>query len=101
MIIAHTGEVVDSEIAPALFMPVVGVATAAVEGGFITSKAEGISTQLRVPQLVVSYFLVGIALLLAMMFCPSFLHHLMATSWPSGECLRSFTVDQLLIENCR
>jgi tellurite resistance protein TehA-like permease len=81
IIIAHTGEVIDSKMTPALFLPVVGVATAAVEGGTITNKAVYMSTRLAIPQLVVSYFLLGIALFLAMMFYLIFLHRLMATGW--------------------
>lgn len=105
IIIAHMGKVVDSQRTPALFMSVVGVARAAVEGDLITSKAEGISTQRAVPQLVVSYIFLGIALLLAMMFYPIFLHRLMATSWPKlpaivGLATLVSACDLSLLNNC-
>lgn len=77
---------------PALFLPVVGVATAAVEGGTIANKAVDFSTRLAVPQLVVSYFLLGIALFLSMMFYPIFLHRLMATGWPKPPAIAGLAI---------
>ena len=52
-IIAHTGEVIDNKMTPAFFLPVIGVATVAVEGDLIKSKAVEMSIRLAVPQLAV------------------------------------------------
>lgn len=81
-VLAYSRRRVGRVMLPALFMPIVGVATAAVEAGSISQSAYGMSARLAVPMLVVGWFLVGVAMWMALMLYTIFLHRLMTRGWP-------------------
>lgn len=81
-VLAYSRRRVGRVMLPALFMPIVGVATAAVEAGSISQSAYGMSARLAVPMLVVGWFLVGLAMWMALMLYTIFLHRLMTRGWP-------------------
>ena len=72
----------DRSMTPSPFLPVVGVATAAVTGGQIINYAYDISPRLAVPVIVVAYLLGGLAIWLSIILYGVFFHRLMASGWP-------------------
>ena len=73
----------ESSITPTLFVPAVGIATAAVTGGQIVVYAYEISPRLAVPVVIVAYFLAGLAIWLSIILYGVFFQRLMAYGWPA------------------
>ncbi len=78
----RNGIIHDRTFSATLMIPVVGVATAAAEAGFITNYAYDLSARVAVPMIIVGYFLVGLAMFLALTFYTIFMHRLMTAGWP-------------------
>ena len=102
----RTNLIDDRSINPSLFLPVVGVATAAVVGGQVVNYAFDISPRLAVPVIIVAYLLGGFAIWLSVILYSIFFHRLMASGWPEPakrpslmmlvSCLKISTVENLL-----
>ena len=80
-VLFYTGNQADRVMTPVLFMAPVGLATAGTEAGFITIYSQGMTSRLAVPQLVVGYFAIGIALFMAIMLYTVFFHRLLSSGW--------------------
>lgn len=91
-VLAYSRRRIGRVMVPALFMPIVGVATAVVEAGVISSSAEGLSARLAVPMLVVGYFLLGVAMWMALMLYTVFLHRLMTRGWPPAQGIAGLAI---------
>jgi len=77
----YTGNQVDRVMTPILFMAPVGLATAGAEAGFITIYGYGMSARLAVPQLIVGYFALGIAMFMAILLYTVYFHRLLSSGW--------------------
>lgn len=69
-------------LSPALCLPVVGLATAAVAGGLISTYAHDFSPSLGVPAIIVSYILVGAGVWASMIVYALWFHRLAVYGWP-------------------
>ena len=69
----------------AIILPAVATATTAVEGGLVAVYAFEISARLAVPMIVVSYLMLGIGLLVALLIYALWLQRLLVTGWFPGE----------------
>lgn len=83
-VLFSTGNQSDRVVSPTLFMAPVGLATAATEAGFISIYSTDMSARMAVPQLVVAYFAVGLALFTAILLYTIFFHGLLSAGWPAG-----------------
>lgn len=81
-ILSYSEQRIGKVMMPALFMPIVGVATAAVEAASVSANAYELSTRLAVPMVVMGYFLLGLATWMALMLYTMFLYRLMTHGWP-------------------
>lgn len=82
-VLFYTGNQADRVMTPVLFMAPVGLATAGTEAGFITIFAEGMSSRMVVPMLIVAYFTVGVALFMAIILHTMYFHRLLSAGWSS------------------
>lgn len=78
----RTNLIEDRSMTPSVFLPAVGVATAAVTGAQVVKYAYDISPRLAVPVIIVAYFLGGLAIWLSIILYGVFFHRLMAAGWP-------------------
>lgn len=83
-VISYSSQHIARVMIPALFLPIVGVATAAVEAASVCSKAFELSTTLAVPVIVMGYFLLGLSVWMAIILYTVFLHRLMTHGWPAS-----------------
>lgn len=74
----------DRTLTPALFLPVVGLATDAVVGGTICNFSYEFSPRLAVPVIITAYLLAGFAIWFAIIIYSLFFHRLLAVGYPSG-----------------
>jgi len=72
----------DETLPTAVFLPVVGMMTAAVVGGNIVVYSYKMSPQMAEPVIIVSYLCLGYALLLAITMYAQYMHRLILTGWP-------------------
>jgi tellurite resistance protein TehA-like permease len=77
----YTGNQMDRNMTPVLFMAPVGLATAGVEAGFITIYSAEVSTRLAVPMVIVGYFAIGVAFFMAIILYTVYFHRLLAAGW--------------------
>lgn len=80
-VLFYTGNQSDRAMTPVLFMAPVGLATAGAEAGFITIYGYGMTARLAVPQLIVGYFALGIALFMAILLYTVFFHRLLSSGF--------------------
>lgn len=84
----HIGKV----MMPALFMPIVGVATAAVEAASVSAKAYNLSTALAVPMIVMGYFLLGLSMWMGIILYTVFLYRLLNYGWPDSPGIAGLAI---------
>jgi len=75
----------DATMPTAVFLPLVGVMTAATVGGLMANYAYEISGRLAMPVIIVSYMCVGYGVLVSLLAYASYLHKLMITGWPPAD----------------
>jgi len=68
---------------PSVFLPVIGLLTAASTGGIIVNYGYDVSARLAMPVIIFSYFLVGYGVFFGLMLYSIFTHRLMAAGWPA------------------
>lgn len=73
------------KLPPAIVIPAVGVATVATTGGLIASYSYNMSDRMAVPVIIVSYMMVGIGVLLAIIIYTYLLHDLFTEGWPAPD----------------
>lgn len=81
-VLFYTGNQYDRVMSPTLFMAPVGLATAGTEAGFISIYSSGMSARLAVPQLIVGYFAIGVAMFMAILLYTVYFHRLLSAGWP-------------------
>ncbi|KAJ4393525.1 hypothetical protein N0V93_002737 [Gnomoniopsis smithogilvyi] len=84
-ILSYSSQHVGSVMMPALFLPIVGVATAAVEAASVSAKAYDLSITLAVPVIIMGYFLLGLSTWMAIILYTVFFHRLMTLGWPPSS----------------
>lgn len=84
-VLSYSSQHIAGVMIPALFLPIVGVATAAVEAASVCDKAYNLSTTLAVPVIVMGYFLLGLSMWMAIILYTVFLHRLMTHGWPDSQ----------------
>lgn len=91
-ILAYSPQHVGKVMMPALFMPIVGVATAAVEAASVSSNAYQLSTTLAVPMIVMGYFLLGLSTWMAIILYTVFLYRLLTHGWPDSPGIAGLAI---------
>ncbi|KAJ4417132.1 hypothetical protein N0V82_006332 [Gnomoniopsis sp. IMI 355080] len=84
-ILSYSPKHIGNVMMPALFMPIVGVATAAVEAASVSANSYELSTTLAVPVIVMGYFLLGLSMWMAMILYTVFMLRLMTHGWPPSS----------------
>jgi tellurite resistance protein TehA-like permease len=72
----------DEHLPTAVFLPIVGIMTAATIGGVICIYGKDIDPRMAVPIIVCSYLLLGCGLFLALAMYAAYLHRLIICGWP-------------------
>lgn len=84
IILSRSPEHIGRIMSPAVFLPIVGMATAAVEAGTISEHSSAMSTRLVIPMLIMGYFLLGIAIWMGLVLYALFLYRIMNYGWPEA-----------------
>jgi tellurite resistance protein TehA-like permease len=82
-ILICTGLQSDRVMTPVLFMAPVSLATAGAEAGVITIFSRDMDPRMAVPQIIVGYFAVGVALFMAIILYSIYFHRLLSAGWSS------------------
>ena len=85
MIKRPSGRLVDRWLPTAVFVPIVGIMTAATIGGLIVNYAHDISARMAVPVIIVSFMSLGYAVVLALVIYAIYMHRLLTAGWPPPE----------------
>ena len=85
LVVKPAANVIDDVLPTAVFVPIVGTMTEAVVGGLLVNKGRGITPTLAVPVIIVSFMLVGLAFLMAIVVYALYAHRLMRSGWPPPE----------------
>ena len=85
MIKRPSGRLVDRWLPTAVFVPIVGMMTAATVGGLIINNARDVSPGLAVPVIIVGFFVLGYGMLLALVVYSIYTHRLLTAGWPPPE----------------
>ena len=72
----------DRSMSPAIFVPLVGIATNAVSGATICNYASQLSPRLAVPVIITSYLLGGFGIWFTVLVYGVYLHRLLAVGYP-------------------
>ena len=75
----------DEHLPTAVFLPIVGIMTAATMGGLICNYGADLSASMAVPVIVCSYLLLGYGLFLAFAMYAAYLHRLIICGWPPAN----------------
>lgn len=72
----------DTRLGTSIIIPAVSVSTVGVTGAVVATYAEGLSSKLAVPVMVVSFNWVGVGILMGMVLIVILFHTLLAQGWP-------------------
>ena len=75
----------DQHLPTAVFLPIVGIMTAATIGGLICNYGRDLSARMAVPVIICSYLLLGYGLFLAIAMYATYLHRLIVCGWPTAN----------------
>ena len=84
VVLFRTQLVTDRSLGPALFLPVVGLATDAVVGATICNYNYEFSPRLAVPVIITAYLLAGFAIWFAIIIYGVYFHRLLAVGYPNA-----------------
>jgi len=82
----------DNRLSAAIFLPAVGVETAAVVGGLLSNYSRDFSPRLAVPAIIVGYMLTGIGIWLSMILYSFWFRRLTHLGWPEPAKLPSIVL---------
>lgn len=91
-ILSYSPQRIGKVMMPALFMPIVGVATAAVEAASVSANAYQMPTNMAVPMIVMGYFLLGLSMWMAVILYTVFLYRLMTHGWPESPGIAGLAI---------